>query len=253
MIRASKTSNLHPEPCGVPVPWQCTPGLSSSGKPNAVQQAGTSPLPVRANLKAGRAILKAGKAILNVGAGSGAQLPAPCAQKAQRRLFRFIADDHGIAAVEAAVAISAFAIIALILGQIYVTHAAQERLQEGLRFAAQYVMNGGTNLTRMNRIFEKTYDRAGVALESELVCVCPVSVGVDGEIEQEQTADAFGETATRVDLVQDQNSWPQCTNSCDDGELALAFGRFSAQDTLSGGIIDGEKNIAAEITVRLIR
>ena len=189
-----------------------------------------------------------------------------------------MADRRGVAAVEAAFFFSGFTLIVLILAQFYIVISTQERMREALRAAAQYVINGGTTLARVQTIFEQAYGTDAATFESELVCICPLSVetfesasddtssgdtsagdtdsgsGSGGATSDFRTSQGYGERATRVALTQREGGgWPQCSATCDDGEPAQSFASFGASDRLAGVLIDGYKDIEADIAVRLIQ
>ena len=144
--------------------------------------------------------------------------------------------------------------MALILAQFYVAYTTQERMRTALRASAQYVMNGGTDLGRLEQVFVQTYGRDSADFSSELVCSCPLSFNDDGTPAQEATAADTDEASTSSSLsLREDGGWPQCTTTCDDGGRAQSFGRFSARDEISGGITGGSKELTADIAVRLLQ
>ena len=160
--------------------------------------------------------------------------------------------EDGAVAVEAAVTIAGLGMIVMLLTDFYLLQSNSQKMNDSLRLAAQHVINGGHDLSRMEQIFNQSYGRDTATVTNELVCSCPLDVNADGTYTGDVTSDQLRSSTTRTTISNTDDGWPQCTTQCADSQSPQSFLAITASDLLDQFVLSAGETIDSEFLIRIL-
>lgn len=159
---------------------------------------------------------------------------------------RFRNDEDGATTVE-------FALVSPILVGVFLaslemgtTGFAQKDLSSSLRFAGQYISNGGNDLDVAENVFARSYG-SYQSFGAEISCSCASS---RDSIEDDQSGNANTAATVLGAVTGNTGEAPQCTASCGDAP-SIRYLRLSAS-ALSRPILGTDYTLVSNsVSVRL--
>lgn len=158
----------------------------------------------------------------------------------------FQRDERGSMAVEGALALSVLSVVLVGIVGVGGAASAKNVMANALRFSAQYVANGGSDLTVAESVFENTYGPGYDSFASVIECSCAPSrseiddsagkqtANANGQrnaAEQDENASQQGDNANTANAQDSTGAWGQCSIDCG-ADPIIKYLRLSASDSL---------------------
>lgn len=164
----------------------------------------------------------------------------------QNLVSRFRKDDDGAITVEFALMSPLLVGLLLASLELGTTGFTQKNLTSSLRFAGQYVSNGGSDLDVAENVFARSYG-SYENFSAEISCSCANS---RDSLESDETGAATTASTLIGAITGDTGDAPQCTASCGDAPT-IRYLRFSAS-ALSRPILGTDyTRVSNSVSVRL--
>lgn len=137
-------------------------------------------------------------------------LPARLAANIQR----FRAERDGSISVEGAVFISLLSLGAAQMITIKAATDMKSRLSDSLHLSSQYIVQGGSNLERLEALFELNYGAKPASMTKSLLCAVPPTLMEDGSLDtSEETLELYKKQGVRsyANVQNSDGSWADCS------------------------------------------
>lgn len=171
----------------------------------------------------------------------------------RRRLDGWRRDQTGSIAVEVACIAPLLALGAASMMNLKMAAQMHADMGDSLRIASQHILDGGTDLARVEALFKANYGRTPQTFNKALVCACSPQYSSDTSDEEQPKSDEFAQTTNRSqNLDNTDEEWYKCNNSCQGGEEPMSFVEFLVTDTAPKPLVGEQPLLHAKLLVRVV-
>ncbi len=138
------------------------------------------------------------------------------AKQASRSIGRFQRGRSGSIAVEGAMFLSLICFGAMQLISIKSTSDMRSRMGDALHVSAQYISQGGTDLSRLETLFTQNYGSTPDSIDTSIICAAPPVTLNDGSLDTDkETVEAYAVygTVKKPNAQKPNGDWANCSET----------------------------------------